>query len=89
MTAMIKMLTLMFWLLAAIVWWEGYQVFFLEWIPKVALILLAVHLVEVVVFWVLWRAKSRFPVLDAAMILVFGVFHLLKFTRKEKRVASF
>lgn len=89
MNLLLRTITLLFWVLAVLVWWEGYQVFFLEWIPKVALVVLGIHVVEVAVYWMFFRAKSRYPRLDALAILVFGVFHMHKFFRKEQRVAGF
>lgn len=89
MLLLLKIITLMFWLLAGLVWWEGYEVFFLQWVPKVALVLLAIHLVEAVVFWVAFRAKSRFPRLELIMVLLFGVLHMYRYMKKEQRVANF
>lgn len=77
-----KVATLVFWLLALLVWsqgWDGY----LGWLPVIALVVLAIHALEMAYFWVAFRALSRQPLADALQILVFGIFHLRRFIETD------
>ncbi|UZK02537.1 DUF1145 domain-containing protein [Venatoribacter cucullus] len=77
-----KTATLMFWLLALLVWsqgWGGY----LGWLPVMALVVLGVHVLEVLYFWVAFRKDSHNPLADAVQILVFGIFHLRRFIEQR------
>lgn len=73
-----KLATLVFWLLALLVWsqgWDGY----LGWLPVMALVVLGVHVLEVLYFWVAFRKDSTNVPADALQILLFGIFHLRRF----------
>lgn len=73
-----KIATLVFWLLALLVWsqgWDGY----LGWLPTIALVVAGIHVLEVLYFWFAFRKDSQNPLADAVQILVFGIFHLRRF----------
>lgn len=82
-----KAVTLAFWLIAFYLWQQDVTGL-LAWIPGIALIVAAVHCIEVAYFWQTQREKSRWPVMDALLVLVFGVFHLHQFMRPRKRAAG-
>lgn len=73
-----KVATLLFWLLAIVAQVQGWQ----DWLgllPTVALAVAAIHVLEVVYFWVALRDRSDNPLLDALQIFVFGIFHMQRF----------
>jgi len=77
-----KLATLIFWLLALLVWsqgWGGY----LGWLPVMALVVLGIHALEVLYFWVAFRKDSQNPLADAVQILVFGIFHMRRFIEQR------
>lgn len=85
MNTMLKIGTVLFWCLAVYLQWVSHEGL-LAWVPQLVLIILAVHVIEIAVFWLLLRAKSRRPLLDAGQILVFGIFHMQKFIGQGGRV---
>ena len=78
LVTMNKIATLLFWLLAIVAQVQGWQ----DWLgllPTVALAVAAIHVLEVVYFWVALRDRSDNPLLDALQIFVFGIFHMQRF----------
>jgi putative membrane protein len=78
LVTMNKVATLLFWLLAIVAQVQGWQ----DWLgllPTVALAVAAIHVLEVVYFWVALRDRSDNPLLDALQIFVFGIFHMQRF----------
>ena len=76
-----KAATVAFWLLALasyIMQWPG----LLSYLPLAALIVAGAHILETAFFWVSLKAKSENPGKDAALIMVFGIFHLQGFMAK-------
>ncbi|OUS40502.1 hypothetical protein A9R00_05710 [Oleispira antarctica] len=77
-----KAATVVFWLLALasyIMQWPG----LLSYLPLAALIVAGVHVLEVSFFWASLRDKSEKPAKDAALIMLFGIFHLQGFMAKS------
>jgi uncharacterized protein YhhL (DUF1145 family) len=77
-----KAATVLFWLLALasyIMQWPG----LLSYLPLAALIVAGAHVLETAFFWFSLKAKSENPTKDAALIMVFGIFHLGKFMKAE------
>jgi len=78
-----KVATLLFWLLAIVAQVQGWQ----DWLgllPTVALAVAAIHVLEVVYFWVALRDRSDNPFLDALQIFVFGIFHMQRFINARR-----
>lgn len=76
-----KIATLLFWLLALasyIMQWPG----LLSYLPLAALIIAGAHVLETAFFWFAFKDKSESPVKDAALIMVFGIFHMQRFMPK-------
>ncbi len=76
-----KAATVVFWLLALasyIMQWPG----LLAYLPLAALIIAGAHLLETAFFWFSLKANSANPVKDAALIMVFGIFHMQRFMPK-------
>ena len=76
-----KAATVVFWLLALasyIMQWPG----LLSYLPLAALIIAGAHLLETAFFWFSLKANSANPVKDAALIMVFGIFHMQRFMPK-------
>lgn len=76
-----KTITAVFWLLALasyIMQWPG----LLSYLPLAALIVAAIHVLEVSFFWFSLKGNSSNPKKDAALIMVFGIFHLQRFMAK-------
>lgn len=81
MVTMNKAATLVFWLLALasyIMQWPG----LLSYLPLVAVIVAGIHVLETAFFWFSLKDKSEKPRKDAALIMVFGIFHLQGFMAK-------
>lgn len=77
-----KAATLIFWLLALasyIMQWPG----LLSYLPLAAVIIAAAHVLEASFFWFALKGKSENPSKDAALIMVFGIFHMQQFMAKE------
>jgi len=82
MVMMNKIATLIFWLLAAVAWLQGWQ----DWLgllPTIALAVAAIHVLEVTYFWVALKDRSSNPVADALQIFIFGIFHMQRFIKEE------
>jgi len=82
MLAFNKFATLMFWLAVALSFvyhWPGE----LGWFRTAGLVIAAVHLLEVLYFLLMFRAKSTDVMKDAVLILVYGIFHLRRFVEEE------
>jgi uncharacterized protein YhhL (DUF1145 family) len=76
-----KVATVVFWLLAVasyIMQWPG----LLSYLPLAALLVLGAHVLETTFFWLSLKAKSENPGKDAALIMVFGIFHMQQFMHK-------
>lgn len=76
-----KISTVLFWLLAMVSYvqeWTG----LLSYLPLVALVVAAVHVLEVIFFWVSLKDNSDNPKKDALLIMIFGIFHLQQFMKK-------
>jgi putative membrane protein len=76
-----KAATLAFWMLAMasyVLQWPG----LLSYLPLAALIVAGVHVLETAFFWLSLKDKSEKPSKDAALIMVFGIFHLQGFMAK-------
>lgn len=76
-----KAATVVFWLLALasyIMQWPG----LLSYLPLAALIIAGAHVLETAFFWFSLKANSENPVKDAALIMVFGIFHMQRFMPK-------
>lgn len=73
-----KVVTLLFWLLAAIAWFQGWQGW-LGWLPSIALAVAAIHVLEVAYFAIALKDRSDNVVMDALQIMVFGMFHMQRF----------
>lgn len=79
---LMKTVTLLFWVLviaATVQGWEG----LLGYLPTVGLVVAGIHVLEVLFFWVAFRKKSTNVKLDAAQVMVFGMFHMQKFMPKR------
>jgi putative membrane protein len=77
-----KAATVLFWLLALVSYimqWSG----LLSYLPLAAVIIAAAHVLETSFFWFALKAKSENPGKDAALIMVFGIFHMQQFMAKE------
>jgi uncharacterized protein YhhL (DUF1145 family) len=77
-----KAATVAFWLLALasyIMQWPG----LLSYLPLAALVVAGAHVLETTFFWFALKAKSENPTKDAALIMVFGIFHMGPFMKKE------
>lgn len=82
MNMLLRTITLLFWLLclaAYFMGWEGQMSF----LPLIGLVVLAAHVLEVVLFFVLFKQDSQNPMKDALYVLVFGIFHLQPFINKK------
>ncbi len=75
-----KIATLLFWLLAALAWLQGWDGW-LAWLPPFAVLVAAIHALEVAYFWLGLKQHSQQPGLDALQVFVFGIFHLQRFIR--------
>ena len=76
-----KTITAAFWLLALssyIMQWPG----LLSYLPLAAVIVAAAHVLEVSFFWFSLKDNSNNPKKDAALIMIFGIFHLQRFMAK-------
>ena len=76
-----KAATVVFWLLAVasyIMQWPG----LLSYLPLAGLIVAGAHVLETAFFWLALKAKSDNPGKDAALIMVFGIFHMQSFMAK-------
>ncbi len=76
-----KAATVVFWLLALasyIMQWPG----LLSYLPLAGVIVLAAHVLETAFFWFSLKKNSENPGKDAALIMVFGIFHLKGFMPK-------
>jgi putative membrane protein len=76
-----KAATLVFWLLALasyIMQWPG----LLSYLPLAAVIVAGAHVLESVFFWFSLKSNSNNPGKDAALIMIFGIFHLQRFMAK-------
>lgn len=76
-----KVATVLFWLLALasyVMQWPG----LLSYLPLAALIVAGAHVLETAFFWFSLKANSENPKKDAALIMVFGIFHLQGFMAK-------
>ena len=77
-----KAATVIFWLLALasyIMQWPG----LLSYLPLAALVVAGVHVLEVMFFWFSLKDNSDKPTKDAALIMLFGIFHLQGFMAKS------
>ncbi|WP_420588656.1 DUF1145 domain-containing protein [Bacterioplanoides sp.] len=82
MVTMNKIVTLVFWLLAAVAWVQGWQ----DWLgllPTIALAVAGIHVLEVIYFWVALKDRSANPASDALQIFIFGIFHMQRFIKQE------
>lgn len=82
MVTMNKIAMVLFWLLAAIAWVQGWQ----DWLgllPTIALAVAGIHVLEVIYFFVALQNRSVKPVADALQIFVFGIFHMQRFIEQE------
>ena len=76
-----KAATVVFWLLALasyIMRWPG----LLSYLPLAGLVVAGAHVLETACFWLALKAKSDNPGKDAALIMVFGIFHMQRFMAK-------
>ena len=76
-----KVATVIFWLLALasyLMQWPG----LLSYLPLGALVVAGFHVLETAFFWFSLKAKSENPGKDAALIMIFGIFHLQGFMAK-------
>ncbi len=76
-----KVATVIFWLLALasyLMQWPG----LLSYLPMTALIIAGAHVLETAFFWFALKDKSDAPVKDAALVMVFGIFHMQRFMPK-------
>ncbi|MDF1764739.1 MAG: DUF1145 domain-containing protein [Oleibacter sp.] len=83
MTILMKAVTLLFWIIAFFAWQQDWQGT-LSWLPITALIIAAVHVLEVLFFVFSLRQKSNNVALDAIQIFVFGMPHLQRFMPRAK-----
>lgn len=77
-----KAATVVFWLLAGASYtlqWSG----LLSYLPLAAAIIAGAHVLETAFFWFALKSKSDNPVKDAALIMVFGIFHMQRFMSKS------
>lgn len=77
-----KAITLLFWifvLIATVVKFDGV----LAWLPLIGLVVLVLHVLEAIVFWIGFKQRSQQPQTDVFHILVFGIFHLKQFISKR------
>jgi len=77
-----KAVTVVFWLLALasyIMQWPG----LLSYLPLAAVIIAGAHVLETTFFWFALKAKSDNPAKDAALIMVFGIFHMQRFMQTK------
>lgn len=81
-----KIITIIFWLAALTCWVIGAEGIW-AWLPKIADVILIIHVFEVAVFLTMFRKYSQQPALDAVQVLIFGMFHLQGFI-KQHRAAS-
>lgn len=76
-----KVATALFWLLALASYlfqWPG----LLSYLPLAAVIVAGIHVLEVSFFWFSLKDKSQNPKKDAALIMIFGIFHMQRFMAK-------
>lgn len=76
-----KTATFIFWLLALasyLLQWPG----LLSYLPLAAVIVAGIHVLEVLFFLSSLKHNSDKPAKDAALIMLFGIFHLQKFMDK-------
>lgn len=82
MLAFNKFATLMFWLAVALAFifnWPGEA----GWFREAGMVIAVIHLLEVLYFVIAFRNKSREVLKDAALIMVFGIFHLRRFVEEK------
>jgi uncharacterized protein YhhL (DUF1145 family) len=53
------------------------------WLPIIALVIAAIHIVEVALFLILYKDISKTPSKDAALIFTFGIFHFYPLVAKK------
>lgn len=76
-----KSFTALFWLLALasyLMAWPG----LLSYLPVAALVIAAIHVLEVAFFWFSLKDNSQAPGKDALLIMIFGIFHMQRFMPK-------
>jgi uncharacterized protein YhhL (DUF1145 family) len=76
-----KAATVVFWLLALasyIMQWPG----LLSYLPLAAVVVAGAHVLETAFFWFSLKGNSQNPGKDAALIMIFGIFHLQGFMAK-------
>ena len=76
-----KVATVIFWLLALasyLMQWPG----LLSYLPLAALVVAGFHVLGAAFFWFSLKDKSENPGKDAALIMIFGIFHLQGFMAK-------
>lgn len=77
-----KVATVVFWLTAIAI-----QILNINgpaaWLPIIALIIAAIHIVEVALFLTLYREISETTFKDSALILIFGIFHFYPLASKK------
>jgi len=79
--AMNKLFTALFWMLALasyVMAWPG----LLSYLPMAAVVIAGAHVLEVAFFWFALKDKSQQPGKDAALIMIFGIFHMQRFMPK-------
>lgn len=76
-----KAATVVFWLLALASYWMQWPGL-LSYLPAAALIIAGAHVLETAFFWFALKSKSDAPAKDAALIMVFGIFHMQRFMPK-------
>ncbi|WP_430461031.1 DUF1145 domain-containing protein [Thalassolituus sp. LLYu03] len=82
MLAFNKFATLMFWLAVALAYVFNWQQE-AGWFREAGLVIGAIHLLEVLYFFIAFRDKSQDVMKDAGLILVFGIFHLRRFVSEK------
>lgn len=81
-TVLMKAITLVFWVLVITGWIQGWDGL-LGYLPIVGGVVALIHVLEVLLFWIVFRKKSSNVRLDVAQIFVFGMFHLQRFMPKR------
>lgn len=82
MLAFNKFATVMFWLsvaLAFVFQWQNE----LGWFRTAGAVIAGVHVLEVLYFLLAFRNKSADVLKDAALIMVYGIFHLRIFIEEQ------
>ena len=82
MLAFNKFATLMFWLAVALAFIFNWQQE-AGWFREAGMVIGVIHLLEVLYFLLAFRTKSTEVMKDAALIMVFGIFHLRRFVEQE------